>query len=731
MYLKSIELTGFKSFADKTYLTFEPGITSVVGPNGSGKSNISDAIRWVMGEMSAKALRGGAMQDVIFAGTQKRKPLGFAQVTLTLDNTDSAFKIDYHEVSITRRVYRSGESEYYINNAPCRLKDIHELLMDTGLGRDGYSIIGQGKVNEIISGKSDERRNIFDEAAGISKFRHRKLDAQKKLLATNDNLVRINDIVSELSSRIEPLRKQSEKAKEYLAIYEEYKALDINIFLDFADKYNDQKAELQKDFLTVTENINAINSNIEKVIKKLSEFTETEEAIDNKLNEEKNLNSQTEIEIKSISGEIDVLKNTVSSNEKMIERITKEISSLNTKIESYHEKNNELEERIKEEKALLEDMKASLKETNASLNEMLAKISEINLSISDKKADIIDLLNETADSKSKLSSLEAFKKSFIERREAINENRRDAKAEIEKLLNNKLKLKEDLDKETLDLESLKASFAEKKASIEAMRADVQSITDAITNKTMELNRHSSRYNMLCEMERDFEGLGKSTKTVLEAVKNNSLPNCKIYGILSSVMETDKKYITAIEASLGGALANIITETEYDAKTAINFLKKTGGGRVTFLPVSAVKGNELDNLEEISKAEGFVCLASRIIKTDSKYEGIIKSLLGRTVIAKDMDSAILMSRNFKNRFKIVTLEGEILNAGGSITGGSMNKVAGLLSRANDIKTLKKLISELKEELSSLEKKKASLNKDVLKAEVLRIYNAYQCSTEFNR
>lgn len=715
MYLKSIELAGFKSFADKTFLTFEPGITSVVGPNGSGKSNISDAIRWVMGEMSAKALRGGAMQDVIFAGTQKRKPLGYAQVTLTLDNSDGGFKIDYHEVAITRRVYRSGESEYYINNSPCRLKDIHELLMDTGLGRDGYSIIGQGKVNEIISGKADDRRNIFDEAAGISKFRHRKIEAQRKLTSTTDNLVRINDIVTELASRLEPLRRQSEKAKKYLTLYEEFKTLDINIFLDFADKYNDAKSALQKDFSIVCANIDTVNKNIEATIEKAKELASLEEKISSELDGKRELNSQTELMIKSIGGEIDVLYNTISSGGKMIERIEKEIGSLKLKIESYASKNTEFAQKLEEEKQLLVQMKEELKSVNDTLSSMNIDISDLTSKISAKKADIIDLLNEATDSKSKLSSLEAFKRSFIERRDAINENRRDAAEEIKKLSDKKEELKRDLDIQSSELDKMKNTAVQKREATEKLRRDYSSFTELMTNKTMEFNRHNSRLNMLREMERDFEGLGKSTKSVLTAVQNGQLQGCKIYGILSSVIDTNKKYVTAIEAALGGALGNIITETEYDAKTAINYLKRTGGGRVTFLPVSSVKGYELDNADTIAKETGFVALASRIISTDKKYAGIIKSLLGRTVIAEDMDSAIAISRKFSYRFKVVTLEGEILNAGGSVTGGSMNKTTGLLSRANDIKTLSKLTDDLKAEISDLTKKREETQKAISASE----------------
>lgn len=702
MYLKSIELVGFKSFADKTKLTFEPGITSVVGPNGSGKSNISDAIRWVMGEMSAKALRGGAMQDVIFAGTQKRKPLGYAQVSLTLDNANRGLNIDYSEVTITRRVYRSGESEYKINSSACRLKDIHELLMDTGLGRDGYSIIGQGKVNEIISGKSDERRNIFDEAAGISKFRHRKAEAQRKLESTSENLVRITDIVTELVSRLEPLKKQSEKAKRYLSLYEEYKVIDINMFLSFADKYKQTKDQLVKDFEIVCQNLAEHEKAVEEIVGSQNMLNKKAEEITLKLDEMRENSGKTELLAKSISGEIDVLLNTVESGEKMIERIKGEIGQLKEKIAAGAEKQKENANQKDQKSQSLKTLQSELEKISESARALNEKLIEMSGNVNKKKNDIVELLNEAADSKSRLSSLEAFKKSFIDRKEALSAERNDAAAEIKKLTDKKSEIKKLLceneiqtKKHNEEVENVKREEADKTKKAEQLN-------DSIMHSKGEYNRLNSRLMMLLEMERDYEGLAKSTKTVLNGAKNGQLTGCRICGILSSVIDVEKKYVTAIEAALGGALGNIITEDEFDAKKAIEFLKRTGGGRATFLPISSVKGREIDNIGEIAKTNGFVALASDAAQTDEKYKGIIRSLLGRTVIAKDMDSAVHLSRKFSYRFKVVTLEGEILNAGGSITGGSVNKTTGLLSRANEIKELTKKTKQQKSDIDENEK-----------------------------
>lgn len=697
MYLKSIELTGFKSFADKTQLNFQPGITSVVGPNGSGKSNISDAIRWVMGEMSAKALRGGAMQDVIFAGTQTRKPLGYACVSLTLDNSDRGLNIDFSEVTITRRVYRSGESEYLINSSPCRLKDIHELLMDTGLGRDGYSIIGQGKVNEIISGKSEERRNMLDEAAGISKFRHKKTEAQRKLEQTSDNLLRISDIVSELGGRLEPLRKQSEKAKKYLGYYEEYKTIDINIFLDFAEKYKNTKDELVQNFNAICGDVENQEKAVEEFVKKENELNEKAADIDLKLDSMREDSGKTQLWAKSISGEIDVLLNTITSGEKMIERIENEKNALKVKIESYDKKRKEIKNEEEDKRLILAKAQTELDEIAGKEQLISKQLIKTAGDINGKKSDIVDLLNETSDSKSKLSSLEAFKESFVARKDAICEQRRDSASELESLNKKKSDLSDMIEKGKNELFNLNDRLEEKKAQQKEKTQEAQKLHEQTVSAENEFNKLYSRLHMLTEMERDFEGLTKSTKTVLNAAKNGTLKNCGICGILSSVIDTQKKYVTAIEAALGGALGNVITENEFDAKEAINFLKKTGGGRVTFLPITSVKGRTLDNVNEISAQKGFVALASDVIKTDKKYEGIIKSLLGRTVIAQDMDTAVYLSRKFAYRFKTVTLEGEILNAGGSITGGSINKTTGLLSRASEIKELKEKTQKLRTEI----------------------------------
>lgn len=702
MYLKGIELNGFKSFADKTLLTFEPGITSVVGPNGSGKSNISDAIRWVMGEMSAKSLRGSNMQDVIFAGTQARKPLGFAQVSITLDNTDRALDIDYSEVTVTRRVYRSGESEYYINGAACRLRDIHELFMDTGLGRDGYSIIGQGKVNEIISGRADDRRYIFDEAAGISKYRHRKDEAERKLLNTEDNLVRINDIVTELSGQLEPLLKQSQKAKKYLDLREEMKKLEVNVFMQTVDKLKRDIAETDEKFKIVTEQFLKIEAENKKGDEEIDRLNELADSLDNEIEQKRLEGSDTEVNIKGFLGDIDLLKNNIASNEQLIGRIENEIDSWNKKIEEFDIATKLLDEQKAQKLESVSALRTQADEISAKSDEMTERVRMISDSINSIKADIIECLNDISTQKSRISSLEAFKKSFAERKDAIEVQKESMGAELEQIEAMLAKNMADFDAAQKQAKEGKKAFQEIETQVFELENSALKIKTDTENKATQLSRQISQLNMLREMERDFEGFAKSVKSILTAYDNGKLKSAKVYGALSSLLDVPTEYVTAIEALLGNALQNVVVEDEQDAKTAIGYLKENNLGRVTFMPVSSINGRELENKKEVSTQKGYIGIASELVKNNSRYDGVIKSLLGRSVVVETIDDAILISKHFGYKFRIVTLEGELFNAGGSITGGSMNKSTGILSRASQIKKLEAQSAQTKKELAVLER-----------------------------
>jgi len=700
LYLKGIELTGFKSFADKTQLSFERGVTSVVGPNGSGKSNISDAIRWVMGEMSAKSLRGSNMQDVIFAGTQARKPLGFAQVSITLDNSDKALDIEYGEVTVTRRVYRSGESEYYINGAACRLRDIHELFMDTGLGRDGYSIIGQGKVNEIISGKADDRRYIFDEAAGISKYRHRKDEAERKLLHAEDNLVRIGDIVTELESQLEPLSKQSQKAKKYLDLREEMKKLELNVFMQTVDKIKAEVTQTNESFNIVTDQLLKLQAENEKGDAEVERLNQLADSLEREIEQKRGESADTEVAVKGFLGDIDVLKTNIESNERLSERVVNEIELQNKKIEELSLAAQLLENEKLAKTETLSSIDSQSNELTSQNEELLSKINELSLSINNIKAEVIERLNEVSAKKSQLSSLEAFKKSFIQRIEVIEAEKESMGAELEETLQSLAQSQKAFEESNKRASEGKAQLESLEKQISEIEANLAKLKGDIENKNATLSKHQSQLYMLREMEREYEGFAKSVKGVLSANEQGKLSGAKIYGALSSLIGVDKKYVTAIEALLGGALQNVVVQSEEDAKNAIEYLKQNHMGRVTFLPVSSVNGRELDNKKEVSAQKGYIGLASELVSFNERYDKIIKSLLGRCVVVDTIDNAIAMSKKFSYKFRVATLEGELFNAGGSISGGFMNKSTGILSRAAQIKELEAQSVAEKKELEML-------------------------------
>lgn len=703
MYLKGIELTGFKSFADKTRLSFEPGVTSVVGPNGSGKSNISDAIRWVMGEMSAKSLRGSSMQDVIFAGTQARKPLGFAQVSLTLDNSDHAMDIEYDEVTIARRVYRSGEGEYYINGAACRLKDIHELFMDTGLGREGYSIIGQGKVNEIISGKADDRRYIFDEAAGISKFRHRKEEAERKLLQTEDNLVRINDIVSELSSQLEPLLRQSQKARKYLDLREEMKKLEINVFIRSVEKLRQDIGAINEKFEIVTRQLADMQADSTKSDEEIERLNNLADSLDKEIEQKRAESEEAQLAAKGVLGEIEVLKNNIESNEKLILRIEQEIEGRHKKIDELDNAAKGLEESKIQKNEELISAQGQADELSGKNAEMQSQTLQLAAEVNTLKAEVIEKLNAITALKSELGSLEAFKKSFTQRADAIETERKSMGEELEKIESSLEAAKKSLDSSNERVKKSREALGELDAEINENRISYDELKKNADEKGAILSRELSKLQMLREMERDFEGFAKSVKGILTAHEHGRLGGAKIYGALSSLIEVGGRYATAVEALLGGALQNVVVDSERDAAAAISYLKENHIGRVTFLPVSAVRGKTLENEAQISTQKGYIGIASKLVTYNERYDGIVKSLLGRCVIVDSMDNAIAMSKKFGYKFRIATLEGELFNAGGSITGGSMNRSTGILSRASQIKELQASSSENKKELESLREK----------------------------
>lgn len=708
MLLKRIELQGFKSFADKTVLEFVDGATAVVGPNGSGKSNISDAIRWVIGEMSAKSLRGSNMQDVIFAGTETRKPVNYAEVSLVLDNSTNVFNINFDEVIVTRRLFRSGESVYQINGANCRLKDIHELFMDTGLGRDGYSIIGQGNVSQILSTKAEDRRSLFEEAAGISKYKYKKDEAQKKLSNTEENLVRINDIILELEGQLSPLKNQSEKARKYLELYGEYKTLDIDLSMIALKKNKAAVSEADKLYNSVDGELKDLRSRESEAEAKITSLYEEQKKRDEEKNEKNNLLIENEAKGMANEKEISLADNNISNNNAMLERIDGEIKAVNEKNEERKNQIADLENSIKD---LEEQAQAILKDfdrAQAENDEIAGRQSELSAKIEECKAQVIEKMNTVASKKAKIAGVENLRLSFLERRETVEA---EIKSHKEGVNNTLAAIEEDtrrIAEKREKQEKLSASISRQKEAQEKLNAEIAEYVRTHNVLNADYQTKSSKKRMLEAMENDYAGFAKSVKAVL---KSDELKHNVIYGTVSGLIDTDKKYITAVETALGGAMQNIIVDTEEDAKAAIAYLRKTAAGRATFLPVSSVHGRKLDNEKELLACTGYIGIASDLIKYDAKYDGVMKSLLGRVAVADNIDNAIAISRKFGYKFKTVTLEGDVLNAGGSMSGGSVNKQSGFLSRAAEIKTLAKEISDAAAMLRTVEEKRAKADNEL--------------------
>lgn len=708
MYLKRLELQGFKSFADKTVLEFGSGVTTVVGPNGSGKSNISDAVRWVMGEMSAKSLRGANMQDVIFAGTETRKPVNFAEVSLVLDNSTKLFPIEFDEVVVTRRVFRSGESVYQINRANCRLKDIVELFMDTGLGRDGYSMIGQGNVSQILSTKAEDRRSFFEEAAGVSKYKHRKDEAERKLGAVQENLVRINDIIAELESQLRPLENQSKKARKYLLLYEEYKALDVSLSLISMEKNRIQVKKAAEDYASVAAEMDELKQKESGFEEKRSALYDQSKKKDEEQAEKNQALIDNEAESMAAGNDISIAENDMKNNLLLSERIEQEIAA---EQESIRENTNKIEkskqeiaQKEAESKELIQKF-SSIQEEN---DENFRRLSDCRNEIDAKKASIIDAMNEISAKKAQIAGMESTRKSFLERRSDLYTEQETHGQDTE---NTRAKIAET--EQEIAEKTEKCKNMQEKTEALTRRSEELSKTLAETNRSLNDARtayqtKNSQKKMLEGMENDYAGYAGSVKTVLKAPE---LKRLTIYGTLSGLIDVDKEYIVAIETALGGAMQNIVVGDEEDAKAAIAFLKERRAGRATFLPVSSVRGKLLEQAEEAAKCPGFIGIASELIRYDKRYDGIMKSLLGRVAVVDNIDSGIALSRKFGYRFKTVTLGGEVLNAGGSMSGGSVNRSTGFLSRAGEIKTLTEELHTLTRRIQTLSEKSEETQKDL--------------------
>lgn len=698
MRLKSLEVQGFKTFPDKTKLSFEQGITSVVGPNGSGKSNISDAIRWVLGEQSPKSLRCSKMEDVVFNGTDKRKRQGYAEVTLNIDNSDRFLDFNGDDIAVTRRYYRSGESEYLINKAAVRLKDINELFMDTGLGRDGYSMIGQGKIDSIVSSKSEERREIFEEAAGISRYRYRKIEAERKLKSTEDNLLRLRDIVTELEERVEPLRKQSEKAQQFLTYSEEKRGLEIALWLLTLDKsqdslkHQDEKISIARaQYEEAEQTLQDIQTETEEIYSKNGLLSAQIENIRSEI-------SQKESEISQKKSLISVAENDILHSNENIDRINNEIFQAEQSADS-------LEKTISEKQDRIAVLDSEIIEKQKKYSEISEKLNIINLD-SSKSGDLLQevtaelsvLTSQSADARVIDMTSESTIAELTARINAL-ENSKSEKtsqtAELEEIFKAYI---EDLAETNDEINSLKNSIDGlelKLSSKEKKRNEYKSESEKLS---LDVKEHLRKISFLENLERNLEGFSKSVKVVVNATKNGKLHG--ICGPVSRVISVPSKYGVAIETALGGAMQNIVVNTDEDAKQAIRYLKSTDGGRATFLPLNTIKSRELRE-NGLDDCYGFVGVASDLCSCEEKYNNILGSLLGKIVIAEDLNSATSIAKKYSYRFKVVTLDGQVVNAGGSLTGGSLNRNTGLLSRASEIEQLKKLTDDLQNKAKAAE------------------------------
>ena len=713
MYLKALEIQGFKSFPDKTVLNFGSDITAIVGPNGSGKSNISDAIRWVMGEQNSRQLRGAKMEDVIFGGTEKRRQMGFAQVTLVIDNTEHIFPTrDEAEVAVTRRYYRSGESEYYINRQSVRLKDVNELFMDTGMGREGYSIIGQGKIDEILSVKSGERREVFEEAAGISKYRHRKEETERKLQHTEENLVRINDKIAELEMQVEPLRKQAETAKKYLVLRDELRTLEISVWLENLQKLKTEALKLQTDFETARQDQQAAQQELDGVYRQAEEYA-------GKIHE-------NDCSAESVRGEISRLEGTIGKQEadmavarataehhgQSIARMEREMADSSSRTESLQEQTHALHGRMEEidqQTAALETALEALQQQAGELGRQTADGLHQQEDLRRREA---EHTAEGARNRAELSALTAGADEIAQRQrelaEQLAENEKKEADARQESARNRQELESARQEEqaasniiqghSLKMEGRKRRAAESGQTKEELSRQVKTMDD--------------RIRLLAEMEKEYEGFNKAVKIVMHAAEKGALQG--VHGPVGSILHTRREYSVAIEIALGAAMQHIVVDSQQCGKAAITLLKQRDGGRATFLPLDTIRPRTLreSGLEE---EYGFVGVASQLVECGGKYHNIIENLLGSTVVVEDMDSGIRMARRHDNRFRIVTLDGQVLNAGGSMTGGSVSRSAGILSRSGELESLRGQQQKLEQKLQEAVRRAEETERELQKAQ----------------
>lgn len=720
MYLKSIEVQGFKSFANKMVLEFHDGITGIVGPNGSGKSNVADAVRWVLGEQSAKQLRGNKMEDVIFSGTEARKPLGFAYVAITLDNSSHDLNIDYDEVKIARRVFRSGESEYQINGNSCRLRDVQELLLDTGIGKEGYSIIGQGQIEKILSGKPEERRELFDEAAGIVKFKKRKLAAQKNLEAERQNLYRVTDILSEIEKQIGPLEKQSKVAKQYLSYREELKKYDVNMFLLEHERITNEKKKLEEKNIIAANDLSSTKDSYDLAKIEYEKLEETIDKINTKTDEVKNRLSELKVLKEQKDGQIKVLNEQIIASNQNHEHLKTRLNSINEEVAGKEKQVSDILEKRKEIELKIKALQKEEQEIKLGLESANKDITAVNDKMEALKGEIFDLLSENANIKSKMQRYEAIleqnnlKKITLNQRLLKNKQEEDAcKTKLE-LHNKKI---HELGDKLLHLNQKQKETTEK---LNTIAKEIHNIYSTLDGLQQSYHKEQSRLEYLTNITERYEGYGNSIRKLME--HKREFPG--IHGVVADIIKVQKKYETAVETALGGSIQNIVTDNEETAKKLIELLKKNRYGRATFLPLTSITNKNQFYNEAALLEPGVIGLASTLVETEETYKKVVESLLGRIVVVDHIDHAIALQRKYQYSLRIVTIEGDLLNPGGSMSGGAYKNSSNLLGRRREIEEIKKSIADLQGKIGEYQNilKEHENQKEHLNAELLQVENS---------
>ncbi len=712
MYLKNIEIQGFKSFANKIVFDFHNGITGIVGPNGSGKSNVADAVRWVLGEQRVKQLRGGNMQDVIFSGTETRKPLSYATVSITLDNSDHHLPIDFNEVTIARKLYRSGESEYLINGSVCRLKDVNELFYDTGIGKEGYSIIGQGQIDKILSGKPEERRELFDEAAGIVKFKRRKNMSVKKLEEERQNLVRVTDILGELEKQVGPLQKQSEVAKEYLRKKESLKTYDINMFLLETSRLKEEIASFDEKIKIAQDELNSTNAEVDRTKEEYEAIELQIDEIDAALELSKHQLNETTLLKQQLEGQIQVLKeqiNTVRMNDEHIAQrsmaISVEISEREKQLSALENEKSELQKQI-DEKAEEE------KKTTEALMRTQARIVELSGAVESGQTNLIELLNNRSSTKAKIQKYDTMLEQMLVRKAELNQRLITAQTET-------VEYNESIEQFENELKEISSVIINYSDEIKGYEKEIEVLQKEIAEKTEQLrigqkayHREESRLESLKNITERYDGYGNSIRRVME--RRDQIKG--IHGVVADIIKVEKDYEVAIETALGGSIQNIVTDNENTAKELIQYLKQNKFGRATFLPLTGIEGGGLSKNQEVLNEKGVIGTANTLVKADDKYKKLVEHLLGRTIVVEHIDYGIAIARKYRQSLRIVTVEGELINPGGAMTGGAFKNASNLLSRRREIEEFEKTVKLLKAEMEEMER-----NVEARKEERAAYYN----------